>query len=84
MPHPLFILPVDTRPKARLLLLHAPSSLYSPGKKVKVKVQVYSLILSLKTYHPTLHLTPWSLDLFIREPFQLPRRACSPAAVSAH
>ena len=26
--------------------------------KVKVKVQVYSLISSLKTYHPTLHLTP--------------------------
>ena len=38
---------------------------------LKVKVQVYSLISSLKTYHPTLHLTPWSLDLFIREPFQL-------------
>ena len=46
-----------------------------PGmhSKVKVKVQVYSLISSLKTYHPTLHLTPWSLDLFIREPFQLHR-----------
>ena len=40
-------------------------------QKVKVKVQVYSLISSLKTYHPTLHLTPWSLDLFIRELFQL-------------
>ena len=25
------------------------------------------------TYHPTLHLTPWSLDLFIRVPFQLQR-----------
>ena len=37
----------------------------------KVKVQVYSLISSLKTYHPTLHLTPWSLDLFIREQLQL-------------
>ena len=37
----------------------------------KVKVQAYSLISSLKTYHPTLHLTPWSLDLFIRVPFQL-------------
>ena len=37
------------------------------------KVQVYSLISSLKTYHPTffVHLTPWSLDLFIRVPFQL-------------
>ena len=34
-------------------------------------MQVYSLISSLKTYHPTLHLTPWSLDLFIRVPFQL-------------
>ena len=40
-------------------------------RKVKVKVQVYSLISSLKTYHPTLHLTPWSLDLFIRVPLQL-------------
>ena len=38
---------------------------------LKVKVKVYSLISSLKTYHPTLHLTPWSLDLFIRVPFQL-------------
>ena len=37
----------------------------------KVKVQVYSLISSLKTYHPTSHLTPWSLNLFIRMPFQL-------------
>ena len=36
-----------------------------------INVQVYSLISSLKTYHPTLHLTPWSLDLFIRVPFQL-------------
>ena len=34
-------------------------------------MQVYSLISSLKTYHPTLHLTPWSLNLFIRVPFQL-------------
>ena len=34
-------------------------------------MQVYSLISSLKSYHPTLNLTPWSLDLFIRVPFQL-------------
>ena len=34
-------------------------------------MQVYSLISSLKTYHPTLHLTPWSLDLLYRVPFQL-------------
>ena len=34
-------------------------------------MQVYSLISSLKTYHPTLHLTPWSLDLVIRVLFQL-------------
>ena len=40
-------------------------------RRVLKKVQVYSLISSLKTYHPTLHLTPWSLDLFIRVPFQL-------------
>ena len=39
---------------------------------VKVKVQIYGLISSLKTYYPTLHITPWSLDLFIRVPFQLP------------
>ena len=39
--------------------------------KVKVKVQVYSLISSLKTYHPTLDFTPWSLDLCICVPFQL-------------
>ena len=39
--------------------------------KVQVKVQVYGLISSLKTYHPTLHFTPWSLDLFIFVPFQL-------------
>ena len=38
---------------------------------VRVKVQVYSLISSLKIYHPTIHFTPWSLDLFIRVPFQL-------------
>ena len=41
--------------------------------KVKVKVQVfYSLISNLKTYHRTSHFTPWSLDLFIHMPFQLP------------
>ena len=34
-------------------------------------MQVYSLISSVKTYHPTLHFTPWSLDLFIRVSFQL-------------
>ena len=44
---------------------------YAFSKKLKVKVQVYSLISSLKTYHSTLHLTPWSLDLFIRVLFQL-------------
>ena len=27
---------------------------------------------SLKSYHPTLHFTPWLLDLFICVPFQLP------------
>ena len=47
---------------------------------LKVKVQVYSLISSLKTYHPTLHLTgpvhSWAIST--------PRRAYSPAAVSAH
>ena len=38
-----------------------------------IKLQVfYSLISSLKTYHRTLHFTPWSLDLLIHVPFQLP------------
>ena len=37
----------------------------------KVNVQVHSLILNLKTYQPTLHVTPWSLDLFMRVSFQL-------------
>ena len=41
-----------------------------PHVKVKVEVQVYRLISSLKTYHQTLHFTPWSLDLFILVPFQ--------------
>ena len=34
-------------------------------------MQVYSLISSLKTYHPTLPFIPWSLNLLIRVPFQL-------------
>ena len=52
--------------------------------KVKVNVQVYSLISSLKIHHPTLHFTPWSPDLFIRVSFSTPRRAYSPSAISAH
>ena len=32
----------------------------------------YSLISSLKIYHRILHITLWSLDLFIHVPFQLP------------
>ena len=35
-------------------------------------MQVYCLI-DLKIYHPTLHFTPLSLDLFIRVTFQLRR-----------
>ena len=38
---------------------------------VKINVQAYSLISSLKTYHPTLHFIYWLLVLFIRVPFQL-------------
>ena len=34
-------------------------------------MQVYCLISSLKTYNPSLHFTPWSLDLFMRVPFKL-------------
>ena len=46
---------------------------------LKVKVQVYSLISSLQTYHPTLHLTP------VRScAISTTRRAYSPAAVSVH
>ena len=36
-----------------------------------VKVKVYRMLPSLKTYQPSLHFTPWSLDLFIRVSFQL-------------
>ena len=44
----------------------------NPCNGKKVKVQVYSRISSLISSHqPTLHFTPWSLDLFIRVPFQL-------------
>ena len=46
---------------------------------LKVKVQVYSLISSLKTYHPTLHFTP------VRPcAISTTRRVYSPAAVSVH
>ena len=48
---------------------------------IKVMVQAYSLISSLKTYHPTLHFTPWSLDLLIMCPISTPQRAYSPAAI---
>ena len=45
----------------------------NPSYKGAGKGQVfYSLISSLKTYHRTIHFTPWSLDLFIHVPFQLP------------
>ena len=37
---------------------------------VEGKGGVYSLKSSLKTYHSTVHFIPWSLDLFIRVPFQ--------------
>ena len=45
-----------------------------------------SLISSLKTYHATLHLTPWSLDTGPVHSWasSAPQRAYSPAAVSAH
>ena len=44
----------------------------NPWNGKNLKVQVYSLISSLISSHqPTLHFTPWSLDLFIRVPFQL-------------
>ena len=55
----------------------------------KIKVRAYSLLSSLQTYHPTLHLPrpsppppTWSLDLFIRVPPQL-HGAYSPAAIVA-
>ena len=34
-------------------------------------MQVYSLISNLKNHRLILHVTPWSLDLFNRVPFQL-------------
>ena len=51
---------------------------------LKVKVQVYSLISSLKTYHPSLHLTPFVTGPVHSCAISTPRRAYSPAAVSAH
>ena len=47
----------------------------------KVKLKVCSLISSLNTYHKTLHFIPWSLDLFIRVPFELHGEH---TAISAH
>ena len=35
------------------------------------KRQVYSRVSVMKTHQPILHFIPWSLDLFIRVPFQL-------------
>ena len=61
-PSPCFVLAAEPKRLCRL---------FSNFTHIKVKVQVYSLISSLKTYHPTLHFAPWSLDLFIRVPFQL-------------
>ena len=61
---------VDTTSTSEYKLKTDKKSFYWPFKG-KVKVQVYSLISSLKTYHPTLHLTSWSLDLLIRVPFYL-------------
>ena len=46
------------------------NNLYYKLNKMCTSVSVYSLIASLKTCHPTLHFTPWSLDLFIRLSFQ--------------
>ena len=44
-----------------------------PCGSVWVKVQVYSLMSNLNSFHPTLQFTPWSMYLFIRVQFQLHR-----------
>ena len=51
----------------------------------KVNLQVYSLISSLKTYHPpTLHFTPLVTGPAHSCVISTPLRAYSPAAISAH
>ena len=41
---------------------------------IKVKMQVYSLVSSTKHHSPNFtQITPWSQDLFIYKPSQLPR-----------
>ena len=52
--------------------------------KGKVKVRVYSLISSLKIHHPTLHFYPLVTGPVHLCAISTPRRAYSPAAVSAH
>ena len=41
------------------------------------KVKDTSLLSNLKTYQSTLQFIPWSLDMFIRVPFQLNKESCS-------
>ena len=50
---------------------------------LKLKVEIYSMISSLKTYHPTSHFKPWSLDVHLCA-ISTPRRAYSLAAISEH
>ena len=59
--------------QCHLIHIHILRRFSWPSLKVNVKVHVNSLISSRKTYHPTLYLTPWPLDLFIRVPFQIHR-----------
>ena len=58
-----------------------------PGNhsKVKVKVEVYSLVSSANRYSPRLHtMTPWSQDLFIHKPSQFPGEHTARLPFSAH
>ena len=53
--------------------------------KVKVTVEVYSLVSSAKRYSPDFtQLTPWSQDLFIHKPSQLPRDHTARVPFLAH
>ena len=66
-PQPFGDVPVVCGQRRRPLNLHCRVRIQSKD----TEVQVYFLLSSLKTPQP-IHFTPWSLDMFIRVPFQLP------------
>ena len=72
------------------LTIYQISSDYSPSPSPlsvypnRLKVQVFGLISSLKTYHPTWHFTPLVTGPVHLCAISTPRRAYSPAVISAH